>query len=257
MTLTTELEAFAAANGLQYGSHVGPVTYPGMIFRLGVDPTVPHHLFRLGDNYLDVGNYTYTLRVLKNSITYQYGFVALKLDRMMPHMVLDAKRNDSLGATTLPVGFHRRQVLSLEGGFDRHFTLYCPKGFEQDALYVFTPDMMALLIDEADLVDVEVIDDWMFLYYFGGFDLSETATMTRLFGIIDTVGAKMRAITDSYADPRMQAADAPRQSVNQVAAGGVRLKRAMTGAQKLAVIVIVLTVTVPFAAAILHAILTR
>ena len=39
----------------------------------------------------------------------------------------------------------RTQVLSLEGDFDRYFTLYCPKEYERDALYVFTPDLMALL----------------------------------------------------------------------------------------------------------------
>lgn len=40
-------------------------------------------------------------------------------------------------------------MLSLEGDFDRYFTLYCPGDYERDALYVFTPDLLALLIDES------------------------------------------------------------------------------------------------------------
>lgn len=228
----------AALDGFEVGSHLGRVDYPGLIFQVGVEPKVPHHLMRTTPSFLDIGNYQYTIRAGKNSFTYVYGFVAIKLDRMMPHMVLDATQNDFLGATTLPVGFNRNQVLSLEGDFDQHFTLYCPKRYERDALYVFTPDLMALLIDEAGVVDVEVIDDWVFLYRYGGFTLSDEATVSRLFRIIDTVGAKLRSRSDTYADSRMNGADAgDRLSLNEVSAAGVRLKKAMPGALKVGVIV--------------------
>ena len=55
------------------------------------------------------------------------------------------------------------QRLSLEGDFDDHFTLYCPEEYERDALYLFTPDVMARLIDRVRGFDVEIIDDWLFL----------------------------------------------------------------------------------------------
>ena len=92
------------------------------------------------------------------------------------------------------------QALSLEGDFDKYFTLYCPEGFERDALYVFAPDLMALLIDEAGGKHVEVIDDWMFVYRFLGtesfFDESE-----RLFRIVELVGSKALRQTHLYSDP--------------------------------------------------------
>lgn len=76
----------------------------------------------------------------KNSTTHNWGFVALSLDRALPHMVLDSRSNNGLfGGTNLPTVFSKDQVLSLEGGFDTHFTLYCPREYERDALYVFTP----------------------------------------------------------------------------------------------------------------------
>ena len=242
--------------GFERGSHVGRVDYPGLIFRIGVDPKVPEHLYRAGDDYLDIGNYEYTLRAGNKSITYRYGFVAIKLTRMMPHMVLDAARNNFLGATTLPVGFHRGQILSLEGGFDQHFTLFCPKQYERDALYVFTPDLMALLIDEAGVVDVEVIDDWVFLYRFGGFDLDEAATIEKLFRIIDTVGAKLLSRSSRYADSRADATDAgaeasaDRRAVNRVAAQGLRLKPALPRVVKGAIIGCALAIGLPLVAAI-------
>ncbi|MEO7546479.1 MAG: hypothetical protein ABIT21_09370 [Terrimesophilobacter sp.] len=77
---------------------------------------------------------------------------------MVPNMILDAKSNNFLW-TNLPQNFSRNQVLSLEGDFDKHFTLYCPKEYEHDALYVFTPDLMTRLIDHAAGYDVELVDD--------------------------------------------------------------------------------------------------
>ena len=70
-------------------------------------------------------------------------------------MVLDSRDNNGLvGGATLPATFRRDQVLSLEGDFNRYFTLYCPRQYERDALYVFTSDLISLLNDEADPFDV-------------------------------------------------------------------------------------------------------
>ena len=78
-------------------------------------------------------------------------------------MVLDARSNNGLfGGTNLPSQFSKDQILSLEGDFSEYFTLYCPREYERDALYVFTPDLMALLIDQTSTFDVEIVDDWMF-----------------------------------------------------------------------------------------------
>jgi len=60
--------------------------------------------------------------------------------------------------------WERGQRLSLEGDFDRYFRLSCPEGYERDALYLFTPDVMARFIDNASALEVEIVDDWMFLY---------------------------------------------------------------------------------------------
>ncbi len=78
----------------------------------------------------------------------------------LPHIVLDPPR-----ATASVLGlWERGQHLSLEGDFDRYFRLYCPTGYERDALYLFTPDVMARFIDSAATLEVEIVDDWLFLY---------------------------------------------------------------------------------------------
>ncbi len=117
----------------------------------------------------------------------------------------------------------RDQVLPLEGDFDKHFTLYCPQEYEQDALYIFTPDLMALLIDEAAPFDVELVDQWMFVYSAKPFAMTDPAVLQRLFTIADTVGAKALDQTEHYADDRVGDGAA-----NIVAPQGARLKRGVS-----------------------------
>jgi hypothetical protein len=116
--------------------------------------------------------------------------------------------------------FRKDQVLSLEGDFDRFFTLYCPQEYERDALYVFTPDLMALLIDEAAPFDVEIVDQWLFVYSARPFPLADPATYQRLLRIVTTVGAKALSQTDRYVDERIGVFEA-----NLVARSGQRLRR--------------------------------
>lgn len=78
----------------------------------------------------------------------------------LPHIRLESRRVRRLGAAD---AIARDQRLSLEGDFDKTFTLLCPTGYERDALYLFTPDVMARLMDAAGDFDVELVDDWVFL----------------------------------------------------------------------------------------------
>ncbi|MEN9621350.1 MAG: hypothetical protein RL499_1543 [Actinomycetota bacterium] len=215
------MSRFAAANGLHFSSHSPAPSYPGAIFGLGSSRHVTDHFRTTDDRYLDFGNYRYTTGSGKSRTTHHWGFLALQLDRTLPHMVLDSRANNGLlGGTNLPAVFGREQVLSLEGDFNEHFTLYCPVEYERDALYVFTPDLMALLIDEAAPFDVEIVDRWMFVYSARPFPLGDPAVYQRLFRIVTTVGSKTLSQTDRYVDERIGEFTA-----NVVAPQGRRLRR--------------------------------
>src|SRR5690606_23471582 len=113
---------------------------------------------------VEFGNHSYTVKQGKSSVTHTWGYVAVKLDVPLPNIVLDAVGNNTLFGSNLPARFDRDQRLSLEGDFDQYFQLYCPEGYERDALYLFTPDIMARFIDNAAQLDAEIVDDWLFLY---------------------------------------------------------------------------------------------
>jgi len=181
------LSRFAAANGMLYEHGVDDPQLPGMIFQRGSSRASSSLLRGYQPRFVEFGNYQYTTGSGKNRSTHRWGYVAVKLDVPLPNIVLDALGNNTLG-TNLPTSFSRDQRLSLEGDFDRYFTLYCPRGYEADALYLFTPDIMARFIDHAAQLDVEIVDDWMFLYMQRPASTTDAATWAWLFG---TVGALM------------------------------------------------------------------
>ncbi|MBC7591497.1 MAG: hypothetical protein H7226_10705 [Salinibacterium sp.] len=215
------LDRFASRNGMRFSPSDANPQYPGAIFSNGHSRQSLNHFRSNSSRFLDYGNYRYTTGSGKNRSTHNWGFLALALDRSLPHMVLDSRANNGLfGASNLPAAFQKDQILSLEGDFDNYFTLYCPRQYERDALYVFTPDLMALLIDHAAPFDVEVVDQWMFIYSAAPFDVLQSAVHHRLLSIVDTVGAKTLTQTDRYSDERVQDFAA-----NVVAPQGLRLKR--------------------------------
>jgi hypothetical protein len=161
------LSRFAADNGMHYRPVPSALAdpLPGLVFGPPVSAESRDILWRTDDTGLLIGDTTVSIGTGKGKKVHQWGFASVRLGTRLPHLVLDARGNNSIvGATNLPGDLDRDQRLSLEGDFDKHFTLYCPRGYERDALYLFTPDVMARFVDSAAEVDIEIVDDRLFLY---------------------------------------------------------------------------------------------
>lgn len=222
---------FAAANQLDWQLDSKNPRYPGSAFTISRDTTVYEHYTTRSGRLLDIGNLKYVTGSGKSSTTHRWGYMALKLDRRIPHCVLDARSNNGFFGSNMPI-FGKDQVLHLEGDFDRHFTLYCPNEYERDALYIFTPDLMALLIDNASAIDVEIVDDWMFVYSTKPWELQNAWTWYRLLMIVHTLGRKTLANTGYYRDERAMPPlstgarlAAPSTANNAIAPEGHRLQK--------------------------------
>ena len=112
----------------------------------------------LDDHGTEFGSLTYTTGSGKSKTTHPWHYVIARLPAALPHLILDARSNDFLGSD-LPDSYDRVGRLSLEGDFDKSFRLYAPIAYQQDALYVLTPDVMALLVDHAADYNVEITGD--------------------------------------------------------------------------------------------------
>jgi hypothetical protein len=228
------LQEFGRDNGLTFSPSDPDPAYPGAIFSSGGSRAAIDHFRPVEGKFFDFGNFQYVVSNGKSSTTVTWGFLAMNLDRRLPHMFLDSRQNNSMGSFGLSGLFDRDQVLSLEGDFDKWFTLYCPKQYERDALYVFTPDLMALCIDEAAPFDIEIIDDWMFVYSLRAFPMDDPQLLARVFRIIATVGAKALRQTDRYRDEKVAAPFV----ANVVAQPGQRLRRRFPTAVVVALLVV-------------------
>jgi hypothetical protein len=203
------LDRFAKANGLTWFPTAPAPALPGMIFSHGSSRKASDLLRGDRPRFVEFANYRYTTGSGKNQTTHRWGYVAIKLATPLPHIVLDAVGNNALFGSNLPQVFDKDQRLSLEGDFDQHFALYCPRGYEQDALYLFTPDIMARFIDHAAQLDVEIVDDWLFLYAKRDFSTLDPNTWAWLFSVVgallDKLGQWERWRDDRLAVPSLPA----------------------------------------------------
>jgi hypothetical protein len=211
------LSRFAAANRLDYQPEVRKPPVLGSLFAGGSGRVMSDVISTPFGRAFEIGSYRFSGDATTIGSS-GWGFMRIQLARQLPHMVMLARVGPGrLDQGQLPVAFRRDQMLSLEGDFDRYFTLYAPREYERDALYVFTPDLMALLVDELRGHHVEIVDDRLLIYSPRPFDLLDTATWDRVTRILDTVAAKSSRQTDKYRDDRSG-------NSAQVAPGGRRLR---------------------------------
>jgi len=157
---------------------------------------------RDGRHPVSIANHRSTTGEGKGKEHHEWGYVAVRLPVALPHIVLDAKGNNGLGRRKLPIAFERSQRLRLEGDFDRFFELYCPDGYETDALYLFTPDVMAGFIDTTAELDVEIVDDHLFLYSRRDLSTLDPATWRWLFSVVDALTGQV-ARWERWRDERL------------------------------------------------------
>ena len=203
-TRSFRLDRFARANGMSYMPAFGTPSLPGMIFSLGHSRMATDVVTGERPRFVEFANFQYTTGSGKNKTTHKWGYVAVKLDVPLPHIVLDATGNNGIFGSNLPATFDKDQRLGLEGDFDRYFSLFCPDGYEADALYLFTPDIMARFIDNAAALDVEIVDDWLFLYAKRDFSTLDPATWAWLFSVVGALLDKL-AQWARWRDDRLRA----------------------------------------------------
>jgi hypothetical protein len=221
------LADFATENGMSYhpgplsGRHLTPLSERGRLTLTRVMRTRSPRPIEYANYELQTG----TAGETGGRNTQFGGLCAIRLSTNLPHIVLQARSRTNLSAQAVP---GRAQRLSLEGNFDDHFTLYCPKEYERDALYLFTPDVMARLIDRVHEFDVEIIDDWLFFVTSRDVVTLQPQTWD---GLVDASTALTDKITrwERWRDDRLPVTDAPLAGSSVAAHGpgrvGVRGRR--------------------------------
>ena len=228
----------ALARDYSYTAKSSGLGLPGLLFRAGENTAMADVVDALSADTPFIAGTLSGQYATDSAIPRQLAssFVGIPLSARVPNIVLLGR---GLGMLKLAgVGLGTKQRLSLEGDFDRTFTLYCPEGYERDALEIFTPNLMQRLIDTTGGCDVELVDDWMFIYSFPGRYRSAEA-LAAVEQATALVHQTVQRQTSRYTDersPRSSGTVSPEQhsaQVHGVAAGGRRVKTSSTPLQKL------------------------
>ena len=240
----------AVGNGFSYTARSSAPGLPGILFRAGektevhdvVDALASPTPFLAGTI---TGTYAADSSLPRNIAA---SFIAMPLPQAVPNIMLVGSGIGML--TRAGVALAGRQKLSLEGDFNNTFTLYCPTGYERDALYIFAPDLMARLIDTTAGCDVELVDDWMFVYSSPG-RFTDEGALGRIMATTELVQQKTHRQTRNYTDDRAvpvtssAAVGAPRTvspeehaaGAGAVGVGGQRLRTRASGLQRAVTVV--------------------
>jgi len=219
------LARFADDNGLEYVP--GPRSGTMRAWWSITGHTVARAMTRENADGRTVEWADYEIRNATRRFTYPPvgGWITIGLRRPLPHIIVRATRRGTRAFAVAAVP-DSGQRLSLEGDFDEHFDLYCPEAYEADALYLFTPDVMAQAIDDAGGWDIEIVDDLLLLVHPRDVVTTDPARWADVMRTADAFATKLEQWerwreTQLRDDP---AVDETRLDLAQVAPAGRRLR---------------------------------
>ncbi len=202
-----KIAAFAWGNGWAYADALEHTRRPGAAFErvlrgrergvvAGDDPRMP---FELGKHYsISRGQQAATVQR-------PFAFIELPLRTSVPHIVLSNRHRRIIPTLGLGRGAAR---LELEGDFAKHFVLIVPEGYQQDALYIFTPDLMARVLDLGTGAEIELVSDRLYVYLPHGTRFDHADVMAAALVLAEEFHRRFAARTELYHDDATGALEA-------------------------------------------------
>ena len=194
-----KVAAFAWRNGWAYADALERTRRPGAPFARVVhgreravvacdDERMPfelgmHHSVSRGDQ--------------RATIQRPFAFIELPLPSPVPHIVLANRKRSVIPTLGLGRGAAR---MDLEGDFARTFRLIVPEGYQQDALYIFTPDLMARVLELGSGAEIELVSDRLYAYLPGSTRFDRADTMAAAITVAEEFHRRFAARTALYRD---------------------------------------------------------
>lgn len=200
------LEAIAQALGWMYRADIGDRMWGGSIDEQ-IDRgsrTAQDHLDALHTSLpFDSVERIFVVGDREGATTHTVRAVRIPLPSEAPRIALRSRRGGG-ALSVLPRRPTGRSQLRLEGNFSDVFEVSVPHGYETDALYVLTPDLMAILLDESADLDLEIVDSTLHLYL-PAVDLTDESELHRFLTVIaalhDRFGRRTLLYRDEAAEP--------------------------------------------------------
>lgn len=158
---------FAEVNGWRYAEEGDPGQEQGLMFRQGHSRRISHGIEGSIDNRkFRIFNYEFSVGSGKNKKTYYYTAFAFRFNGSFPHIYLNHRRNS--------YSIRAGEEIPLPEEFKEKFSLSAPRKYEIEALAIFTPDILARLLDDGFPHDVEFIEQEVVIFTDGRINTFET-----------------------------------------------------------------------------------
>jgi hypothetical protein len=141
---------------------------------------VPHSL--QSAEGIDIGEANFTELIGDDQITIAYNFIAVQLPvDTGTHLLIDSRHNNLLDRSILDTANAKSglEELVLEGTFPQDYQVYQTPGDQIRTLQLLNPLAMAQLVDTFPAYDIELIDDFVYLYYLGNNGLTDTSEVSQ------------------------------------------------------------------------------
>lgn len=138
----------------------------GNLFKIGHSQQVKNVIIGVYNNLpIKIFNYNFSTGSGKQRRDFRYTIFEIETKSEIPNMIL--MKNDFFAFTDLNALTSGKEKLNLEGDFNKYFKLYIVKDFQIEALQIFTPDIMAELIDKFKNVDmnIEINSNKIYLFF--------------------------------------------------------------------------------------------
>jgi len=154
------MRQFAERNGFQYSAKGDYSNARGLVFAFGNKNSkeLTNEITGPVDDYpIKISNYSATTSSGKNSHDYFFTLFEVSGQNDLPQLFLNSKKAAFMSGPDSLLELDKDSILKLEGDFNKYFDLYVPPQYEQEALEIFTPDVMAELIDTSQKYDLEIV----------------------------------------------------------------------------------------------------
>lgn len=148
----------------------------------------------------------------------QQGFIRVKLNKQLPHVLFDTNSHKA-GANAH--AYAKSQIFEPEGDFNTYFSVYCPKDYERDLLYLFTPEKLQILMQLGAQYDTELYKEYLYVYTKGPLEYGKTE--------MEALTLYASALTKALEKPAARYVDAKSTVPGEVAETGKRLKNRPVG----------------------------
>ncbi len=216
------IHRFANANDMHAIASSSSDQYPGTLFNDGHTREVVMALRTKDDKEpIEIGNYRFVTGHGRSARNHDFTYMLIKLDKVLPHIFIDSKSNNSFWNREHASDYSKSQQLQFEGDFNKYFKALVPDDYGRDANYIFTPDVLQALIQYGKEYDFELMGDTLVMFKRGQVNLADPKNLEVMFSKVTMFAAKFRKQTKLYTDDRVAA-----EATGTIAPEGQKLRSA-------------------------------